>query len=122
MTAFLREAILIVVIACSACVLVRWVVPAVLRAVSGPLADGVAVLAACLLLPEYLVSSHARRRGSAPPHLAYEYGSAVAGATDRLQRVVRGLCRVLAAGAPNAPLPLVAVAAVALRILFVLLT
>jgi hypothetical protein len=101
--ALLREVLLLGVVGVSAPVVVRWLLPAVLRLLLEPLLDVIGFAAACLLLPEYLVSTVARRRTGAPPSIAYEYGALVAGAAGLVQRVLRRACRLLAVVAQNVP-------------------
>ncbi|MGH3973164.1 MAG: hypothetical protein ACRDS9_07550 [Pseudonocardiaceae bacterium] len=116
MLSFLREIVLIALLAAVACVVVGWLLPRVLQAAAEPLTDGVAFLAAVLLLPEYWLSTAMRERRGSPPAISYQYGDAVAGTARVLQCLFRELCSGLAEGARRTPLPLVAIAVVALRV------
>lgn len=121
MLSVLREIALIALLVAVACVAVGWVLPLVLQAAAEPLTDGVAFLAAVLLLPEYWLSIAVRERRGSPPAISYQYGDAVAGTAQVLQRLLRELCLGLAEGARLTPLPLVAIAVVALRVYVLLL-
>jgi hypothetical protein len=112
----LREIALIALLAAVACAVVGWVLPLVLQAAAEPLTDGVAFVAAVLLLPEYWLSTAVRERRGSPPAISYQYGDVVAGTAQVLQRLLRGLCSGLAEGARRTPLPLVAIAVVALQV------
>ncbi|MBP2184569.1 hypothetical protein [Amycolatopsis magusensis] len=60
------------------CLTIRFVLPVALRSVVEPARDFVMVVAALLVLPEYLVSRRHRLDGRTPPQLAYLYGDGVA--------------------------------------------
>lgn len=75
-----------------------------------------AFLAAVLLLPDYWLSTTVRERRGSPPAISYQYGDAVAGTARVLPYLLRELCSGLAEGARRTPLPLVAIAVVALRV------
>lgn len=114
MLSVLREIALIALLAAVACAVVGWILPLVLQTAAEPLTDGVAFLAA-VLLPEYWLSTAVRERRGSPPAISYQYGDAVAGTARVLQRLLRELCSGLAEGARRTPLPLVAIAVLALR-------
>lgn len=67
----------LILVVALACLLVRFVVPVVLKALIEPVREIVGVLAALLVLPEFWISTARRREGGAPPHLAYVYGNGV---------------------------------------------
>ena len=120
MTALLQELLLIIVIAASACIAVRWLVPIALRLVLDILEDAVAFVAALLLLPEYWLSTTIRERQDSPPQVAYEYSAAVAGVARHLQLALRRICRGLAVAAHAAHPVLVAAIAVGLHLVLLL--
>lgn len=80
----------VVASALAATLLVRWVVPPVLRAVITPIQDGIGALATLIVLPEYLVTTALRHADRRPPRLAYDYSAAVTGVA-RQGRAVAGL-------------------------------
>jgi hypothetical protein len=106
-TAFLYHLVITAVIAVATCIVVRWVLPTLLRMALGLLLDCVLWIGAILLLPEYWLSSARRRGTGCPPYVAYEYASAVTVVHLLPRRGLRGL----AVAAHAAPLPLVAVVA-----------
>lgn len=76
-------------------IIVRWILPTLLQLALRIVGGCVAVAAACLILPEYWLSTVARRRSGAPPRIAYEYDDAVSGICRvvhlGLHRFVKGL-------------------------------
>lgn len=71
---------------------VRWILPVVLRVVVDILADVILVVAGLILLPEFWVSANFRSSGRCPPKLVYEFGSLVAAVASHTQRFLRRLC------------------------------
>lgn len=71
--------------------------------------DCVVFAAACLLLPEYWLSTAARRRSGCPPHIAYEYGDAIAGLCRILHIALHRAVHGLTIAAQEVPPPFVAV-------------
>ena len=71
---------------------VRWILPVVLRVVVDILADVILVVAGLILLPEFWVSVNFRSSGRCPPKLVYEFGSLVAAVASHTQRFLRRLC------------------------------
>jgi hypothetical protein len=65
-------------------IVVRWILPTLLQLALKIVGGCVAVATACFILPEYWLSTVARRRLGSPPRIAYEYDD-----------VVAGLCRFL---------------------------
>ncbi|WP_410572833.1 hypothetical protein [Amycolatopsis sp. cmx-4-61] len=88
----------LILVVAVACLVVRFVVPIMLRTLIEPARDVVTLLAAVLVLPEYWLSQARRRAGGAPPHFAYVYGNGVtrlAWLGDRgVVLVLRSLARV----------------------------
>lgn len=111
MIPFLQGLLLVAVVAASACVVVRWLVPILLRAVVDVLEDIVAVTAGVLLLPEYWLSTALRAWGGCPPQVAYEFSAAIASVAHHLQRILRRLCLGLARAATAVQPALVATVA-----------
>jgi hypothetical protein len=110
-TVFLYHLVITAVIAVATCIVVRWVLPTLLRMALGLLLDCVLWIGAILLLPEYWLSSARRRGTGCPPYVAYEYASAVTGICRVVHLLLRRGLRGLAVAAHAAPLPLVAVVA-----------
>jgi hypothetical protein len=110
-TTFLRELASAAVVIGLVCIAVRWVLPTLLRMALAVIEDGVDLAGACLLLPEYWVSTNRRRRSRCPHRLAYEYAAGVAGLCRVLHMALRRLVRGLVVAAHAVPAPLVAVTA-----------
>lgn len=116
MTGFFRElhyiAALIAytaVLMVASCIVVRLLLPALLQPALRTVENFVAFAAACLLLPEYWLSTAARRRSGCPPRIAYEYGDAIAGFCRILHIALRRAAHGLTIAAQEVPLPYVAV-------------
>jgi hypothetical protein len=106
-TAFVHHLAITVLVATLAAVGVRWLLPTLFRTGLGLLQDTLLGFGALLLLPEYWVSSAYRTRAGRPPHLAYEYGSAVAGVCRVLHSALCRVMRSLAIAAGAVPLPII---------------
>jgi hypothetical protein len=85
-----ESAAVVVASALLAALLVRWVLPPVLRAVIAPVQDAISALATLVVLPEYLVTTVLRHADRKPPRLAYDYSAAVTGVA-RYGRTAAGL-------------------------------
>jgi hypothetical protein len=103
-------AAVVVASALVAAVLVRWILPPLLRAVIAPIQDGIGATAALAVLPEYLVTSAIRHAGNRPPRLAYDYSALVTGIARQGSSVTGRLLGGLSRGAAKAPPVLVALA------------
>jgi hypothetical protein len=97
---FLSFVLLVAVV----CLAVRYLLPAVVKALVDPLCGVVGMLAALLVLPEYWISTACRRNGGGPPHLAYLYGDGVCRLARMGHRGVRLALRSLALAAHAVPL------------------
>ena len=71
---------------------VRLILPVVLRVTVDILADLIVVIAGLILLPDFWVSGNFRSSGRCPPKLLYEFGSLVAAIACHSQRFLRRLC------------------------------
>jgi hypothetical protein len=97
----LREIALIALLAAVACAVVGWVLPLVLQAAAEPLTDGVAFVAAVLLLPEYWLSTAVRERRGSPPAISYQepgplrWAAVEAGKWGRVRPGRRSYCDAL---------------------------
>jgi hypothetical protein len=87
---------------------VRWILPVVLRVVVDILADVILVVAGLILLPDFWVSTNFRSSGRCPPKLVYEFGSLVAAVASHTQRFLRRLCLGFVRAAAVADLRIVA--------------
>jgi hypothetical protein len=76
-------------------IIVRCMLPTLLQLALKIVGGCLAITGACLLLPEYWLSTVARHRSGIPPRIAYEYDDAVSGicrvAHLALHRFVKGL-------------------------------
>jgi hypothetical protein len=90
-------------VAATICLAVRYLVPAVLRAIVDPLCGLVGMLAALLVLPEFWISTAYRRDGGGPPSLAYLYGEGVCRLARLGHRAIRLTLRSLAKAANTVP-------------------
>jgi hypothetical protein len=106
---FLRALLYTTVLMAAVSITVRWVLPILLPLIRGMAEECVAFAGACLLLPEYWLSTVARRRSGYPPRIAYEYGDAVAGLCRILHIALQRSVQGLTVAAQEVPLPLVAV-------------
>lgn len=107
-----------VIVACST---TRWIGPLALRALAAAIQGAVIAIAAALVFPEYHVSKAHRRRHLDPPQIAYDYGAVVGRIGWLIQRFV-GFILLAAAGLIRAlPMAVVAVAAGAVTIVWLLI-
>jgi hypothetical protein len=100
-----------VVVMAVACVVVRWLLPLVLRLSQRPLQDLIDLTAALLVLPECLLSSTCRRVVGMPPRISYEYAAAIGWAAHIVHSVLGRAFPVVARIAGRIPAPVVAVVA-----------
>lgn len=108
-TSFLRALLYTTVLMAVGSIVVRWVLPTLLPLALGIAKGCIAFAGACLLLPEYWLSTVARRRSGYPPRIAYEYGDAVAGLCRILHIALHRSVQGLTIAAQEVPVPLVAV-------------
>jgi len=106
---FLRELLYTAVLMVASCIVVRYFLPALLHLALEIVENCVAFAAACLLLPEYWLSTAARRRLGAPPQIAYEYGDAIAGLYRLLHTALHRAVHGLTSAAEEVPAPFVAI-------------
>lgn len=103
---------LVCALAILSCIAVRWLLPAAARLVLDMVKQSLALMCACLLLPEFWVSDSLRRRNGHPPHLAYVYANTVAGVFRFIHFILDRVIGALAFAARKVPPPLVAIAVV----------
>jgi hypothetical protein len=84
--------LLVILAAAAAPVIVRWILPVVLRVAVDILTDLILVVAGLILLPDFWVSVNCRSSGRCPPKLVYEFGSLVAAVASHSQRFARRVC------------------------------
>ncbi|MGH3773280.1 MAG: hypothetical protein ACRDRW_18105 [Pseudonocardiaceae bacterium] len=105
MRELLHAAVLMVV----SCIVVRWLLPTLLQLALRIVENCMTFTAACLLLPEYWLSTAIRRRSDSPPRIAYEYGDAIAGLCRILHTALHSAAHGLTIAAREVPAPFVAV-------------
>jgi hypothetical protein len=105
----LRVLLYMTVLVVASCIIVRWLLPPLLKSTLAIIDHCVAFLASCLLLPEYWLSTAARRRSGYPPRLAYEYGDAITGLCRMLHIVLHRAAHGVTVAAQKVPVPCVAV-------------
>jgi hypothetical protein len=93
------------------CLVVRYLVPALLTVLVDPLCGVVGLLAALFVLPEFWISTAYRRDGGRPPPLAYLYSEGVCHLARLGHRGIRLALRSLVVAAHAIPPPAVALAA-----------
>lgn len=104
-------AVIVAMVIALSIVTVRWLLPLALRILLEPLRHTVDIAAACLLLPEYWLSTASRRFVGAPPYWAYEYGTAVSWVARLIHAILDRLFRGLDSVAGAVPFLVIAVAA-----------
>lgn len=112
----LREIAFLIVIGGGSALLVRFALPAAVHVATLVLVEILSVVAALALLPDVIVAGITRRRGAAPPQWVYEYGGAIGGTATVFRLALRHTSRGLIGFARQAPLALIAVVAVGIRL------
>lgn len=105
----LRVLLYMTVLVVASCIVVRWLLSTLLKLALAIVDHCVAFMACCLLLPEYWLSTAARRRSGYPPRIAYEYGDAITGLCRMLHIALHRAVHGVTVAAQKVPVPFVAV-------------
>jgi hypothetical protein len=80
----------------TACVIVRFLLPPVLRALVEPAQEVIDVLAMTMLLPEYALTTAMRGLGRQPLRVSYDFGDSVSWSARQARTTVRSLLGISA--------------------------
>lgn len=108
LTGFLRELLYAAILTGASCIVVQWLLPTLLQLTLKIVENLMTFVAACLLLPEYCLSTRARRKSGCPPQIAYKYGDAIAGLCRILHIALHRAVHSLTIAAQEVPTPVVA--------------
>lgn len=108
MTDFLRQLLYAAILTVASCIIVQWLLPTLLQLTLKIVENLMTFVAACLLLPEYWLSTEARRKSGCPSQIAYKYGDAIAGICRILHGALRRTVHTLTIAAQEIPMPVVA--------------
>jgi hypothetical protein len=87
----------------AACVIVRFLLAPVLRALIEPVQEVITVLAITVLLPEYALTTAMRGLGRQPLRVAYDFGDSVSWSARQARNTIHSVLRISSLAAGRVP-------------------